>query len=110
MYTFALNKLFGSSLLEISPTNHNFQKTFNSEFQDIEGWLTNQNSQPLEIEDRLNLTLVIKWSICYKMRYSTEPKDRIYVKEYGFLSCAKIMGKTSSNKYSQKPLDSAKKL
>ena len=44
------------------------------------------------------------------MRYSTEPKDRIYVKEYGFLSCAKIMGKTSSNKYSQKPLDSAKKL
>ena len=44
------------------------------------------------------------------MWYSTEPKDRIYVKEYGFLSFAKIMGKTSSDKYSQKPLDSAKKL
>ena len=26
------------------------------------------------------------------MRYSTEPRDRIYVKEYGFLSLAKNMG------------------
>ena len=47
-------------LLEISPTNHIFLKTFNSEFQDIEVWFTDQNSQPLEIEDRINLTLVIK--------------------------------------------------
>ena len=44
-----------------------------------------------------------------KMRYSIEPKDRIYVKGYGFLSFAKNMGKHLSNKYSQKPLDSAKK-
>ena len=56
---------FGS-LLEISPTNHIFSKIFNSEFQDIEVWFTDQNSQPLEIEDRLNLTLVIRWSIYYK--------------------------------------------
>ena len=27
------------------------------------------------------------------MRYSIEPKDRIYVKEYGFLSFAKNIGK-----------------
>ena len=43
------------------------------------------------------------------MRHSTEPKDRIYVKGYGFLSFAKNMGKSLSNKYGQKLLDSAKK-
>ena len=46
--------------LEISPKNHIFFKKFNSEFQAIEIWFTNQNSQPLEIEDTINLTLVIK--------------------------------------------------
>ena len=43
------------------------------------------------------------------MRYSIEPKDRIYVKGYGFLSFAKNMGKNLSSKYGQKLLDSAKK-
>ena len=43
------------------------------------------------------------------MRYSIEPRDKIYVKGYGFLSFAKIMGKSLSNKYSQKLPDSAKK-
>ena len=43
------------------------------------------------------------------MRYSIEPRDRIYVKRYGFLSFAKDMGKSVSNKYGQKLLDSAKK-
>ena len=43
------------------------------------------------------------------MRYSIEPRDRIYVKGYGFLSFAKNMSKNLSNKYSQKLLDSAKK-
>ena len=42
------------------------------------------------------------------MRYSIEPWDRIYVKGYGFLSSAKNMGKSLSNKYGQKPLDSTK--
>ena len=46
--------------------------------------------------------------VCIKMRYSIEPRDRIYVKAYGFLSFAKNMGKSLSNKYGQKPLDSAK--
>ena len=41
-----------------------------------------------------------------KMRYSTEPRD---LKEYGFLSFAKNMGKSLSNKYGQKFLDSTKK-
>ena len=43
------------------------------------------------------------------MRYSIKPVNRIYVKEYGFLSFAKNMGKKLSNKYGQKLLDSAKK-
>ena len=50
------------------------------------------------------------------MRYSTEYRDRIYVKGYGFLSFAKNMcthatkvAKNLSNKYGQKLLDSAKK-
>ena len=43
------------------------------------------------------------------MRYSIEPRDRIYVKGYGFLSFAKNMGKSLSNKYGQKLLDSPKK-
>ena len=42
------------------------------------------------------------------MRYSIEPRDRIYVKGYGFLSFAKNVGKSLSNKYGQKLLDSAK--
>ena len=43
------------------------------------------------------------------MRYSIEPRDRIYVKGYGFLSFAKKMSTNLSHKYSQKLLDSAKK-
>ena len=50
------------------------------------------------------------------MRYSIEPKDRIYVKGYGSLSLAKNIStdatkvaKVMSNKYSQKRLHSAKK-
>ena len=43
------------------------------------------------------------------MRYSIEPRDRIYVKGYGFLSFAKNIGKNLSNKYGQKIIDTAKK-
>ena len=43
------------------------------------------------------------------MRYSIEPKDKIYAKGYGFFSSAKNMGKHLSSKYGQKLLDSSKK-
>ena len=43
------------------------------------------------------------------MHYSIEPRDRTYVKGYGFLSFAKKIGKNISNKYSQKLVDTAKK-
>ena len=33
------------------------------------------------------------------MRYSIEPTDRIYVKGYGFLTFAKNIDKSLSNKY-----------
>ena len=59
LYLFVPNKPFGS-LLEISSTNHIFLKTFNSEYSEIKVWFTDQNSKPLEIEDRINLTMVIK--------------------------------------------------
>ena len=59
LYTFVPNKPFGS-LLEISSSNHIFLKPFNSEYNKIEVWFTDQNSKPLEIEDRINLTMVIK--------------------------------------------------
>ena len=62
LYTFVPNKPFGS-LLEISPTNHIFLKTFNSEYDEIIVWFTDQNGKPLEIEGRINLTLVIKWRL-----------------------------------------------
>ena len=42
------------------------------------------------------------------MRYSIEPRDRVYVKGYGFLWFAKNMGKSLSNKSGQKLLNSAK--
>ena len=44
----------------MSPTNHIFLKTFNSEFQEIEVWFTDQTSKPLEVEDRINLALISK--------------------------------------------------
>ena len=59
LYTVVPNKPFGS-LLEISLTNHIFFKTFKSEYPNIKVSFTVQNSQPLEIEDRINLTMVMK--------------------------------------------------
>ena len=49
LYAFVPNKPFGS-LLGISPTNHIFLKTFNSECDEIKVWFTDQNSHPLEIK------------------------------------------------------------
>ena len=43
------------------------------------------------------------------MRYLIEPRDRLYVKGYGFLSFTKTIRKNLNNKYVQKLLDSAKK-
>ena len=58
MYTFVRNKLF-RQLSNISPENVMFLKTFGSEFLHIDVWFTDQYSKPLEIEDKINITLVI---------------------------------------------------
>ena len=67
-----ISKTFGS-LLEISLTNQVFLKTFNSEFHEVKIWFTfnsefhevkiwftDQTSKPLELEDKINITLIIK--------------------------------------------------
>ena len=54
-YTFVPNKSFGQ-LLDISPKNFIFLKTFNSEFLYIKVWFTDQSSKPLEVEDKINIT------------------------------------------------------
>ena len=56
--TFVPNKSFGQ-LLEISRKKIMFLKTFNSEFSYTEVWFTDQNSKLLEIEDKINISLVI---------------------------------------------------
>ena len=54
LYTFVPNKSF-SQLLDFSPKNFMFLKTFDSEFSSMEVWFTDQNPKPLEID----ITLVI---------------------------------------------------
>ena len=61
-YNFVPNRPFGS-LLEIYPANQIFLKTFNTEYSEIKVWFTDQNSKLLEIEDRIDLTMVIKWKL-----------------------------------------------
>ena len=58
LYTFVPNKSFGQ-LLNISPKDFVFLKTFNSEFPYIEVWFTDQNFSPLKIEDKINIILFI---------------------------------------------------
>ena len=57
LYTFIPNKQF-SQLLDISPKDFIFLKTFNSKFSYIEVWFTDQSLKSQEIEDKVNITLV----------------------------------------------------
>ena len=65
LYTFVHNKSFGQ-LLDILPKNFIFLETFDSEFLYIKVCFTDQNSKPLEIEDKINITLLINPSVKYK--------------------------------------------
>ena len=58
LYTFVLNKSFGQ-LLDISPKKFIILKTFNSEFSYIEVFFNDQTSKLMEIEGKINITLVI---------------------------------------------------
>ena len=65
LYIFVPNKLFGQ-LLNISPKYFIFLKKFNSVSSYIEVWFTDQNSNSLEAEDKISITLVINSSAKYK--------------------------------------------
>ena len=65
LYTFIPNKSF-RQLLDISSKKLIFLKKINSKFSYIETWFTDQNSELLEIEDKINITLVINESVKYK--------------------------------------------
>ena len=56
-------KIFGSTKSKINQDkngeNFIFSKTFDAELSHIEVWFTDQSSKPLEIEDKINITLVI---------------------------------------------------
>ena len=61
--TFTSNKSY-AYLLNVEPSNLVFLKTCNTEFDEIIITFTYQNGRPLEIEDKVNLTLLInkqKW-------------------------------------------------
>ena len=58
LYTLVPNKSFGQ-LLHISTKSFTFSKTFHSEVSYIEVWFTDLNSNPLEIKDKINITLII---------------------------------------------------
>ena len=56
LHTFVPNKL----LLGISPKNFIYWRSFNSKLLCIEIWFTDQNFKPVEMEDKINISLVIK--------------------------------------------------
>ena len=58
LFTFVSNKQFGQ-LINTTPHSLIMLSTTNTEFSSIEVWFTDQNSEPLEIEDNANMTLII---------------------------------------------------
>ena len=58
LFSFVPNKHPGQ-LINLSQNFLIMMNTVNTKFSYIEVWLTNQNSNALEIEDNVNLTLII---------------------------------------------------
>ena len=59
LYKFVPNKEFGQ-LLDITPKNFIFLKSFEWELSYIEVWFTDRNCKGLEIKDKINIALIIK--------------------------------------------------
>ena len=91
LFSFVPNKQFGQ-LINISPHSLTMMNTVNTEFSFAEVWFTDQFDTNY-------------WVDIIKMRYSTEPRFRKYVKGYVFLSFARKFG----NKYGTKLTDIATK-
>ena len=62
LFTFVPNKQFGQ-LINISPHSLTMLNTTNTKFSSIGVWFTDQNSKPLEIEDNVNMTLIIGYTL-----------------------------------------------
>ena len=58
IHLFLINRLVGQ-LLDVLPKHFMLVKSFNSAFSYIEVWFSDQNSKPLEPEDKINI-LVFK--------------------------------------------------
>ena len=58
LFTFVPNKKYGQ-LITISPETLIMLKTVNTEFSFIEIWFTDQGNRPLEIQDRVNISLIV---------------------------------------------------
>ena len=80
LYTFTLSKYY-AYMSNVEPSTLVFLKTYNTEFDDIIITFTDQNGRPLEIEHKVNFTLLIG----QKNMSRTEK----YVKGYGLLSFAR---------------------
>ena len=61
-FSFVPNKQFGQ-LINISPHSLTMMNTVNTEFCYVEVWFPDQASKALEIEDNVNLTLIIGYSL-----------------------------------------------
>ena len=83
LFTFVPNKQFGL-LINISSHSLTMLDTTNAEFSFIEVCFTDQNSD------------TNYWSDIIKIRNSTEPKFRKYIKGYSFLSFARKFGDTAT--------------
>ena len=71
--------------------------TVSTEFFSVEVWFTDQVSKALETEDLCQFATNY-WVDIIKMRYSTEPKHRKFVKGYGFLLFARKFGDKNGKK------------
>ena len=62
LFTFVLTKQF-RQLFNISPHPLTMLGTTNTEFSFIEVWFTHENSEAIEIEDNVNLTLIAELTL-----------------------------------------------
>ena len=89
--------------LDISPKNVIFLKTFDWEVSYIEVYFTDQNSKPIEIEDKIKITLVINYSAKNKKdSLSSSTMRSNFCKSYGFSSSSKNIRKNISANLSSK--------
>ena len=77
LFSFVPNKQFGQ-LINISPHSLTMMNTVNTEFSFVQVWFRDQTSK-CQFDTNY-------WVVIIRLRYSTEPRFRKYVKGYGFLS------------------------